>query len=293
VADAGVYLLTIAPARKNEGRAAVSGLDNFVARCNTHHAVEGVQFRLIQLGLNAEELADTRLRNHLAYRCFGIDVTTTTFPVDPFKSTRRTLLDDLRPRLLTDCDVPLAIIKWTRTAGIEFVDMWSVRRRVFEPSAAGGWDEVLGEQRRSEGEAMFLQFQEHIVSLAKVADPQTIVAAEHFDYLPPIGVIPHEDRLAGNGFDYEVFFRGLTYREPTYCEGAKVESLFRQCMAYPPTDRRTGEMMWLYWVTQNFIRIEEEPAAPPRAYLIFTNGHVPNQGRAQFDLGHWDYGNYA
>src|SRR5204863_4069856 len=111
VAKAGVSLLTIAPARKNEGRAAVSGLDNIIARCNTHHAIEGVQFRLIQLGLNAEELRDTdHLRNSVAYKCFGIDNTrpAISFPDDPFSQAapRQTLLDDLRPRLLTDGVVP-------------------------------------------------------------------------------------------------------------------------------------------------------------------------------------------
>jgi hypothetical protein len=81
VAEAGVYLLTIAPAKKNEGRAAVSGLDNVIARCNTHHAVEGVQFRLIQLGLNKEELKDLdHLRNRIAYQCFGLDNRPHHFP---------------------------------------------------------------------------------------------------------------------------------------------------------------------------------------------------------------------
>jgi hypothetical protein len=294
IALAGVYLLTIAPATKNEGRAAVSGLDNIVARCNTHHAVEGVQFRLIQLGINAEEMRDAAyLRNRIAYRCFGID-SGITFPVDPFNAPPpRTLLDDLRPRLLTDCDVPLAIINWTSTEGIKFVDNWSVRRRVFAPSAAGQWETVLGERRRSEGEAMFLQFQEHLEALARQTAPRTLVAAQHLNYLPPIGIIPHTDSLSGDGFDYRAFFGGLTYREPVFIEGAKVEPLFRRSLAYAPTDLNTGEMIWLYWVRQNMKTIDNNPARPPRAYLIFTSGHVPYQGQAQFDLGHWEYANYA
>ena len=85
----------------------------------------------------------------------------------------------------------------------------------------------------------------------------------------------------------------MTYREPVYIEGAKVEPLFRECLTRPPTDLRTGEMMWLYWVRQNMKTINENPASPPRAYMVFTSGHVPNQGLAQFDLAHWDYGNYA
>src|SRR5687767_11703727 len=194
VARAGVYLLTIAPASKNEGRAAVSGLDNIIARCNTHHAVEGVQFRLIQLGLNAEELSDTNhLRNRVAYKCFGIDSTRPAirFPIDPFKpgSPATTLLDDLRPRLLTDCDVPLAIINWTSIEGIRFVDMWSVRRRVFAPAAAT--QAITNDERSSVTEAMMLQFADHLKELANAGvDLESLSVTRHFDYLPPIGLLP-------------------------------------------------------------------------------------------------------
>jgi hypothetical protein len=34
-------------------------------------------------------------------------------------------LDSLRPNQLTDCEVPLAIVFWTDTDGINFIDMWS------------------------------------------------------------------------------------------------------------------------------------------------------------------------
>src|SRR5205823_7330693 len=137
-----------------------------------------------------------------------------SFPVDPFSQAapRQTLLDDLRPRLLTDCDVPLAIINWTSTEGIKFVDMWSVRRRVFAPSAEGRWDAVLGERRRSEGEAIFLQFQEHIGSLSRPElNPGSVVASEHFQHLPAVGVLPIAASSFSSltGFDYLKFFQGV------------------------------------------------------------------------------------
>ena len=299
VADAGVYLLTIAPARKNEGRAVVSGLDNVIARCNTHRAIEGVQFRLIQLGLTAEELSDAnadRLRNRIAYGCFGFEGTEIPpiFPVDPFKSAppRRTLLDDLRPGLLTDCDVPLAIIKWTRTNGIEFVDMWSVRRHLFGPSAGGRWDEVLGERRRSEGEAMFLQFQEHALDLLDDdADPKLAVATRYFQHLPAAGVLP-VGALSVKGFDYLRFFEGITFRRPVYLEGARVEKLLRDSWSYPPVDLRSGEMFWLYWVRENAQAVISS-SAPLLTCLIFASGQMPFVADPRFDVARFNYSNFV
>jgi hypothetical protein len=297
IASAGVYLLTIAPARRSQGRAPVSGLDNLTARCNTRYNVEGIQFRLLQLNLDSLLLQDAmRLRNRVAYQCFGLkDETSETLQSELFKApfAGDGLLDALRPTLLTDCDVPLALINWTTASGIAFIDLWSVRRRVQQPSASGRWSGLSGERRRSEGEAMFLQFEEHIQSLAQATNLQTLKAVTNFSYLPPVGIIPHMDSLSGQGFDYRMFFDGLTYREPVFIEGAKVESLFRMATAYAPTELRTGEMMWLYWVKQNLHTIDAHPATPPQAYLIFTSGHVPYQGEAHYDLAHWNYANYA
>jgi hypothetical protein len=291
VAQAGVYLLTIAPASKNEGRAAVSGLDNIIARCNTHHAIEGVQFRLIQLGLNADELRDANLlRNRVAYRCFGIDETRPpiSFPIDPFGQTspRQTLLDDLRPRLLTDCDVPLALINWTSTEGIRFVDMWSVRRRVFGPSAAGRWEAILGERCNSDGEAMFLQFQEHALALVNSeVSPQTLEARKQFRYLPPVGILPLREGTA-RGFNADTFFSGVPHREPEVIDGAVFRSLISMSRGYEPFDASNGEMVWIYQVWQNQMAVRS--GATRQSYFVFTSAHVPYLGTARFDISHWN-----
>jgi hypothetical protein len=299
VAEAGVYLLTIAPAKKNEGRAAVSGLDNIIARCNTHHAVESVQFRLIQLGLNTEELNDPdHLRNIIAYKCFGIDNTRTpyTLPIDPFNPTSPspTLLDDLRPQLFTNCDVPLGIIYWTSSEGIKFVDMWSVRRRVFAPSAEGRWNAALGERRRSEGEAMFLQFQEQIESLNRPElNPKTIVAAAVFERLPPLGIIPVATETSALGFNYRRFFQDQTYREPVFIEAARFEHLIRESISYPPLKLDTKELIWLYQVRQNMQPVDAGGSGAPQPYLIFSSGHIPFCGEARFDVNRYNYSNYS
>jgi hypothetical protein len=298
VAKAGVYLLTIAPASKGEGRAAVSGLDNIIARCNTHHAVEGVQFRLIQLGLNETELSTKYLRNRVAYRCFGIDNTrpAISFSIDALGANlpRQTLLDDLRPQLLTDCDVPLAIINWTSAEGIKFVDTWSVRRRVSAPSAFGTWGAVLDERRRSEGEAMFLEFQEHLESIAGTEpNLNSVVAAEHFECLPPIGIVPIVTEASTKGFSYRNFFQDQTYREPVFIDGARFERLIRESISYPPFNLGTGELIWLYQVRQNMQTIAHGGAGASQHYLIFSSGHMPFCGEARFDVNRYNYSNYS
>jgi hypothetical protein len=32
---------------------------------------------------------------------------------------------------------------------------------------------------------------------------------------------------------------------------------------------------------------------PPVAYMVFTNGHIPYEGAAHYDLNYWNYANYA
>ncbi|MDT5267900.1 MAG: hypothetical protein QOH49_86 [Acidobacteriota bacterium] len=298
VADAGVYLLTIAPARAGQGRAPVSGLDNLTARCNTRYNVEGVQFRLLQLDLGTGALSDANhLRNLAAYRCFGIDSLTrpsfhSRLPEVPPEGAR--LLDALRPHLLTDCDVPLALLSWTTTGGINYVDMWAVRRRVCGPSAGAPWDSLIGDVRRAEAEAMFLQFQEHAEWLRTTeGSPRTLAATERFFYLPPAGVVPLASDNSPKGFDRERFFRGLTVRAPAFIEGARVEQVLRHSLSYSPLNLGSGELLWLYEVRENAQDIDDRVAPAPQPYLLFTSGHMPFYGEAWFDVSRWDYSNYS
>jgi hypothetical protein len=100
------------------------------------------------------------------------------------------LLEDLRPACLTDADVPLALLFWT-TNGIQFVDMWSARRRVIEPAADQDWRTFVGDRRAAEAEAMFLQFQDELDGIrANESNLGAFVAAERFRYLPPVGLLP-------------------------------------------------------------------------------------------------------
>ena len=300
IAGAGVYLLTIGPASATQGLAEVSGVSTGTAPCNSKYRADGVQFRLVQLDLTLAELGDVNhLRNLVAYKCFGVtdwaaDVT------DPFgtHSGGHGLIDQLRAaQTITGCEVPLAVLYWTATDGVVFVDMWSVRRALVSRDLLDAWAPGASRRRFVEGLAMFLQFQEQIAEL--MASPVTIstltsvIATDSFLYLPPLGLLPLSGTKGALGFDYARFFSGLTVRNPVYVEGAKLDALFSRSLLYPPIDLSTKEMMWLYWVRQNMEKIVENPLTQLQPYLIFTNGQMSFEGKSRFDLNYWDYANYV
>jgi hypothetical protein len=200
----GVFVLTISPTTQNKGRATVSGLDGALARCNTDVVVSAVQFRLIQVPATvlAEVSNQKKLRNHLAYRFFGA-AQTASFAADPIGTT----LDDYgllgNLSTLTECDVPLALLNWSTSGGIEFIDHWSVRRRITQSTLYQHWNGLVSERRRSEAEAAFLQFQEHLNAIMGDGSVSlsTLQADQYFEYLPAAGFLPN----SGGGLDLATF----------------------------------------------------------------------------------------
>ena len=295
IAGAGIYLFTVAPAETREGRAVTNALNTGGVSCNTDTLVSGLQFRLIQieLPLTAAELSDiNHLRNLIAYKCFGV-AGTQSFVKDPFgpELTKYGLLDSLRPNLLTDCDVPLAVLYWTLSGGIHFVDMWSVRRRLIDRSSLQNWNLLLDDRRAAEGEAIFHQFQQQALDLVRTeANPESIIAKEHFSFLPPVGAVPLQTSFL-EGFDYLEFFKGITFRKPVYLEGARVETLLRDSWSYAPVDLSSGEMFWLYWVRENAQAIVSS-STPVETCLIFSSGQMPFVAQPRFDVARWNYSNF-
>lgn len=288
-AGAGVYVLTIGPASKGEGTALVSGLQNEAARCNVAFSVEGVRFRLLRVALPASELADeARLRNRVAYRFFGAEELDDV-ERDPFgpRVTEWGLADRLRETCLSDDEVPLATIAWKAGAGIRFVDLWSVRRRLVRTAPTDDWPALVSDRRIAEGEARFLQFQEQLGELRREApNAATVTVRDAFTRLPPLGYVPVGPGV-GPFLHRGVFFGGLKTREPAYVEAPKVASLVRASFAYPPIDLDTTELVWLYLVRDNVL------ADAATSYLIFAHGQMPYAADARFDLAYWDYANYA
>src|SRR5262249_21033795 len=167
VIDTGVYLLVMSPASTGQGRAPVNGLNNVLAPCNTNYTIEGVQFRKVLLPLTRDELQmGDPLRNYLAYLFFGTaDAGYRRSAQDPFGTgpgDYGLFTTQRGQKLISDCDVPLALISWTKTAGVQFIDLWSVRRRATCRDHAGPWAVMVDDRRRGEAEAMFLQFQDHV-----------------------------------------------------------------------------------------------------------------------------------
>lgn len=293
VSGAGVYLLTIAPAQTTEGRATTNGMNSAAATCNSDTIVNAVQFRLIQLDppITSAELQDkNHLRNLVAYKCFGVDETA-AFITDPFGTEVKQwgLLDSLRPNQLTDCEVPLAVLYWTDD-GINFIDMWSVRRRIFGYAADAGWPLVTSERRTCEGEAMFLQFQAQVNDLMLLGtDLSTTKAGDIFGYLPPIGLLPIS---SATSFNYDRFFSEMTARAPIFIEGAQLRPLIREAVHYPPIDTNGEIVVWLYVVREN-AQAALASANPPQSYIVFATGHTWYRGEAHYDIHHWNFGNFS
>jgi hypothetical protein len=299
VAGAGIYLLTVAPAEANEGRAATNGLDPANVRCNTDATVEAVQFRLLWVNPTLHAGLDVTapsFRNDLAHRCFGLGTRSSWF-ADLLRAPARQddLLESLRNGGLGDADVPLALLLITGAASVQFIDMWAVRRPLAPARALDAMASLAAPRRIAVGQAIFLQFQAQVADLAPPAgDLGGVTAIGSFRYLPPVGVIPVIEETDATDAQATKFFKGMTYRGPAFINAARLEGLVRESLCYPPIDPASGELIWLYRVRENRVAIEFPGATPrPRSYLVFASGHLPYRADAQFDIAYWNYSNYA
>lgn len=329
-----VYVLALAPASGYLERAPMYDLTgnggNGVNGCGFRYVVEGVQFRLVRVDLDDPALVSSqvkshlddlmaagdaaslsRLRNLLAHLCLGT-LDTPAVIVDFFAH-----LDPARPptphglldRITSDeddvdltthlnhCDVPLALIYWT-PAGVQFVDLWAVRRRVTRRAPASAGMPALGDRGLAAGEAAFLQFQAQVAHLIRPGVPQSVLdatqARDYFDYLPPVGVLPLTGIGSARGFDYATFFEQIPVSDPVHIEGARLASLIRQSFAYPPVPTH-GEvtMFWLYHIRENQQALTGAGSGGPQPCLVFSSGYLPFQGDARGDLNRYEYANYG
>ena len=286
LSSAGVYLLTIAPAYGTQGRALVNGLLDGADACNAKYFVEGVQFRLVQLAFSPGDLADARLRNIVAAKCFGFDVDPLVDPFGPAPAPQG-IVEALRPSALGDAEVPIAVLSWT-PAGIAFVDIWSVRRRVSRADAADDATLPIHGRDLARGEAILLQFQDQISSML-AGTPTTMVATSAFKYLPPAGLLPLYSASAP-GFIQSTFFQGLTVRDPIDIEGARAEALLRTSLQYPPVDITKGalsEMLWTFRTRQN---AQSTTAVP---YVFFASGQLPFFGESRYNVAYFDFSSWS
>jgi hypothetical protein len=336
VSNPGIYVLTIMPVSGYQGQVPVTQLNSggVGTSCTSQYATAGVQFRMAPVTLNATgsplqtnllTLANqiqtqlgggataasvapqlSQFQNGLAHVCFGTE-TLATYAANPFPATPPTssfdsygLIDSLRTGgMISDCEVPLAIIYWT-PGGIRFVDLWSVRRPVFPLAASEEWPLYSGRRRTAEGLAMFLQFQDQLQTLMSASQSlltsTSAQAGQFFRYLPPVGFLPISGVGSSIGVNYSTFLGGNTYRNPQFIEGAGLAALVQEALPYPPVDLTDQVMIWLYWVRENMQAINtassSSPSAP-NAYLVFASGQAPNFGYPHYDVNRWDYSTYA
>jgi len=122
-------------------------------------------------------------------------------------------------------------------------------------------------------------------------DTTQVQVTDYFKFLPPVGLIPLHSTQSQLGFRHNKFFQGITYHDPVFIEGAKVEAILRHSLSYKPVDLASGEMIWLYEIRENAQAIDEGSTLTP--YMIFSTGYVPFVGDAQYDLSRWNYSNYS
>jgi hypothetical protein len=240
----------------------------------------------------------SKFRNVVAHLCFGTD-TLATFPVNPFPPSngespfaKYGALDLLRSQgILTDCAVPLALVYWT-AAGIQFVDLWSVRRPLFPAPASEAWPVFASHRRLVDGLAIFLQFQAQVAELPSTLATvplNSISVANYFRYLPAAGFLPvGQPQLAG--VSAESFFSGIVHRKAEFIDDSLVSPLIAESANYIPCDLLNGEMIWLYKVWQSEKAIAE--GAPSQAFVVFANPHMPDLTTPHFDVARWEYSNY-
>lgn len=289
----GIYLLVMSPAETSEGSAPVSGLNNSVATsCNTDSILETVQFRLLAVDpfLTNEVLPDdNRLRNYLAYRCFGT-LQTRGFFADPFGFTFNSygLIDEMRERTLSDNDVPLALLNWT-SDGLEFVEMWAVRRRVSRRNDDENWTRLTTDRRLSETEAMMRQFAEQIEdSLPQRVNYQRVVASDFFRFLPPAGILPQAVTQNSAGFELENFFKDKRLDDIAMIDGEQLQPLLREALNHEPIDLFADEPVRLYFVRENFDAVRSGQVG--QFSVVFAKRTLPYFGTARFDsaLSQWN-----
>jgi hypothetical protein len=291
----GLFLLTIGPCSSSYGRAPVSGLGNGGGACDVDYNVDGVQFQLIGLAVDPS-LGDEPdlLRNRVAHLIFGtIDPARLSEVVDPFSHSSASygLLDRLASGCLSDDCVPLALVHWTAD-GVTFLDRWAVRRRITAPIAADRWPTLIGDRRRAEAEAMFLQFEDQIEELlAASTAPQSLAASTAFGFLPPAGVVPIATGGGTRGCDPATFFGAQASTDVAQIDAVLVPALIHDSLWHEPIAVGSAERIQLYLIRDNQQAVEAGIAT--HAALVFAKATLSYRGIARFGVARFGRSRFA
>jgi hypothetical protein len=303
-----MYILAISSAEVSVGRAPVSGLGNIDVGCNPRYNAEGVLFKLLPLGMPAAAYAPlVKLRNRVAAHCLALPDATR----DPFGeiASPAGLLDLLRDTsdpnfALKACDVPLAAVYLEASGAVRFIDLWSVRRRVTRRSQNERWGALIDDRRLAEGEARFLQFQAHIADLINVPGqenfdtslttlPSQITAAQRFELLPPVGILPIMGTGSSGGFDWRTFFGAHAPDRLDITDSSMLPRLLRDSFYHAPIqvgDHEQGKLR-LYLIRENADAVRTGQSK--QLALVFARRTLPNAGVARYGYGHADVSHHV
>lgn len=296
---AGVYLLSIRAAQTADGRAPTSGLGNTDAGCNTAYSVESVQFGLLRLSLPVAAVSsDALLRNRVAHLMLGTaDPARAAFDANPWGAVPLAygMLDDLRAGCLADDEVPLALLHWTGTAGLVYVDRWAVRRRVTRLDETPRWPLLAADRLLAEGEASFMQFQDQVDELRAATSgsspPSALAAADVFAFLPPVGILPIGGAGSPVGFDRDTFFGAQASGDVAFLDAAHLPSLVRESFAHEAIPVDGSEKVQLYAVWENVNAVAA--GSVTQLALVFAKQTLRLRGSARYGSSYWGAGRTA
>ncbi|MDQ3919624.1 MAG: hypothetical protein M3348_14230 [Acidobacteriota bacterium] len=313
LSNVGVYILVASPASAFEGFAPArhSISSDAVDRCGRRYAVEGIKFRRERVDLStlgglstatrtliASLLQQTgaaslsKLRNVLAHLCFDTEEPTGQRR-DPFKRVTEDAghvnygaLAALRKLgQLTDCDVPLALVYWSRE-GVQFVDNWAVRRlarRYLELDVLS----VL----RGYGYERLLQFQRHLEELfGSLGGLAAVLMKDYFVFVPPVGYFPVTGAKSPRGFHPTNFFKQFTTGVTGQLTTEKFGALLLESYACPDVDLQPNPSFQVYSVRENTAAVAA--GAAPQLYQVFVsralNGPLAWDGVAKAFYDAWE-----
>lgn len=243
----GSYVLVMGPASGLEGKAPVSTLGGGQADvcCRSRNGVEGVTFNLIRIsptGLSAN--TPNLNRNLLAHYCFG---TAKLIAESAKQALSSPETFEYNPLALEDKipadQVPLAVLSWS-SKGVDFVDLWAVRRPVV-PALEAPWHLLTGGRRQAEALAMFHQFQDQLDALKAGSSPTKVTLKDNFRYLPPLGIVPlaqvtrdptNNSSSTTAGFDQITFFSGVPTTDLITLPAAALRAIVLSALWFEPFD---------------------------------------------------------
>lgn len=299
IAGAGAYVLTVAPARRGVGRAPVSGLQNAQAQCNVAYSVEGLQFQLLRVALPAAVLSDPRkIRNRVAHLMVGsssVDrVAAMADPLSP-SPTRYGMLDELVAQgCLTEDQVPLAFLLWTGEDGVLFVDPWCVRRPL-RPPAVDRFAAVTGDRVRTDAQAVFDAFQDHVADLMASAGTRARLgqekAADRFDLLPPVALVPIMDEEGDDGYDPDLFLEAQGSSELATLDADDLRALVQESLDHTPYAVGGSTRVQRYLIWEN--EVARSAGLSAQRVMVLAREGIGYRGAARYGTARTDTSRYA